>query len=202
MYTLVVLTAIGAQPIPAPRPVGGAGQTAADLGPWLPVGKDFVPNSYRGRIIDLTGKTMIVKPEGVVTIGEIKFLPGGIKEKRAYVQDNTQPPRTFVFSGSLLRMSGLDSTYRGAVAPLGGDHHKVGDLEVGDIVYIRCGRDEGVDYCYDVQIHRRPGGRVPPANEDGKLPHHRRWDTAMNAKQFVEEKVFPVMHDLRIWLLR
>jgi hypothetical protein len=205
MYISIVLIAIGGQPIPAPRPAGGGSPRAAekpDLAGWLPVDKDFIPSSYRGRIIGLVGKTVTIKPEGDLKIGQIKTLPGGAVEKRLYVQDNTGPPRTFAFHGMLLRFSGLDSTYRGGVTPPHDTDHKVGDLQIGDVVDIGCERLEGVDYCHRVSIQRRPGGLVPPANGDAKLPAAKQWCTHCNALQAAEGKALLILRDLGVWHFR
>jgi hypothetical protein len=40
--------------------------------------------------------------------------------------------------------------------------YRLKDVEVGDIVYIHFARLGGVDICDQINISKRPGGRVPP----------------------------------------
>jgi hypothetical protein len=70
--------------------------------------------------------------------------------------------------------------------------YRAADVRVGDRVVIHFGRVgvgvEQVDICETITITRRPGGRVPPAPEEGNydyFPRHSEW---MNALQDWEEK--------------
>jgi hypothetical protein len=181
----------GDLPRPAPMPI--------------PVPKDWQPGSYRGRVVALTDKTVTIKPEGNLRMEIVSFHPDGtVKEKLVYVQDNTQPPRVFTFSDRLLpRPNGQPGVAQG---------HKISDVRLGDVIYINCSQSRGVDHCSEIEIHRRPGGRVPPALQDERLSelgkrlgkdfNQSRLDTQMNAAQTAEEQAFGVIGWLGLHLVR
>jgi hypothetical protein len=157
----------------------------------IPVPKDWQPGAYRGRIVALTEKSVTIKLEGIVRMEAITFNPDGtVKQKCFYTQDNSQGPRAFTFNNALTPgPNGKPSVQSG---------HKVSDLRMGDVVYVLCTHAKGVDYCGEIEIHRRPGGQVPPAIQDemliqlgkkiGKDLTDSRWDVRMNAEQILEEK--------------
>lgn len=157
-------------PIPRPQPE--------------PVGPDWVPCAYCGRVVGITEKGLTIKPERGLKIFIIKPLPDGTTREWVYVQDNTQPPREFVFNDCLF----FDRP--GPKTPRCGEH-QVSDLRVGDFVEISCHRFRGLDFCTRLEIQRRPGGKVPPALHDDKTSLEGRVDTRRNAEQFIEEKVVP-----------
>jgi hypothetical protein len=40
--------------------------------------------------------------------------------------------------------------------------YRLRDIQIGDRLRVHCSRVNGMDVCYQICIHRRPGGRVPP----------------------------------------
>lgn len=170
----------------------------------LPVGPDFQPPAYHGKVVEITKKTVTIRLEGYLQFNEISYLAEGTKRERVYIQDNDQPPKEFVFGDQLiLRPDGVS---------LVKDGHNISDLRVGDVV--RIGRNQwlGIDYCNMIQICRRPGGKVPPAVEDerwsklgkesGKNLDHARWDNQMNAAQAREEKAVAALKRIGLRLIR
>lgn len=164
----------------------------------LPAGAGYVRTHFSGRVLAVGDETFTLKPEGNPTTQEsFSFHPdGAIKEKRIYVLDTPQDPTTFMFDDSLLMFNGRKIP-AGRWAGLGQspryDEHRIADLRPNDLVWIRCRRIKGIDYCNSIQIQRRPGGKVPPAIGDGTKPHKYRVDVRMNAEQFAEETFAPWM---------
>ncbi len=152
--------------------------------PPEPVGADFVPHVYRGRIVGLSQTTVTIQPVNGLSMREISYLPDGSTREKVYVQDNTQPPLKFVFSDLMVPKVGGQ--------PLVPSGHRATDVQVGDIVYLNRQHLRGVDTCIRIEIERRPGGRVPPAvgDERRRSPAHR-WDNKRNAEQFAEEAFAP-----------
>src|SRR5262249_38080327 len=111
----------------------------------------------------------------------IRFLANGQKVLVSiYKQDNTKPAMSFVFSANHKRI-GVSS---------GPGQHKLADVRVGDVVKIDCYCYSGVMHCLGIEVHRRPGGRVPPAIGDNDLPkeyRHMGYDVCRNREQFAEE---------------
>jgi hypothetical protein len=167
---------------------------AKETGPLF-VGEDFVPTTYRGRVVGLTNKTVTIKPGGSVQTNEVSFHPDKtVKEERVYIQDNNQPPRLFVFGDQLLpRPNGACPVQHG---------HRIADLQMGDVITIGCSRFRGVDHCTRIEIYRRPGGKVPPAVGDDKLSVQNRWDTRRNAEQAREETAVAAIGRLGLRLPR
>jgi hypothetical protein len=150
------------------------------------VGPDFRPTRYRGRVVGLTKTGMVVKPEGVCTEAEVVRQPDGLcKEVAIYRQDNTLPPREFVLADCLFPDRPEAQTMRFG--------HNATDVRLGDIVYLRHQRTNGVPVCHCLMIFRRPGGKVPLAIGDDKDDECIRWCTRRNAEQFIEEKGIPVL---------
>lgn len=167
---------------------------AADQRPA--VGPDELPPSYMGQVTAVSGETIVIKPKGNHKITATLSLGGGKVEQLAdYVQDNSKPPHSFVFSNELLYYNGTLPATRFPKRGLGltpqGGLHKISDVQIGDIVWITCRRDQGTDTCIEIQILRRPGGKVPPAFDDEKRDAKSRIDNGRNAEQFIEEKVVP-----------
>ncbi len=160
----------------------------------IPVDKDWEPSCFMGEVVAVTGETITIKPKGDLKQGEITFNKDGtIKQERLYVQDNTKPARVFVFSDGMLYFNGTLPAARlpnlSVSPPVG--QNKISDVLPGDLVYIGCQRFKGIDLCKSLEIHRRPGGRVPPSFGDDKKPPHLRNDVGYNAAQFVEETFVP-----------
>lgn len=72
------------------------------------------------------------------------------------------------------------------------EEYRVKDLCVGDHVMISYSRVDEVNTCDRIRIHRRPGGRVPPAPDvrDGG-PGRLRWHERQNAMDDLEVKKLP-----------
>jgi hypothetical protein len=195
--TLLVLALVGLSPAavqadePKPKP--------KPLKVVLPVGDDYVPTVYLGRVTVLTEEKITIKPEGDLRAGPITVLPDGTEVHRLYVQDNTKPPKTFVFSDSVLAFSGMlppGRRYSGQTANWG--DHKISEVLVGDRVFINYLRRQGIDTCINIRISRRPGGKVPPGFYDDKTTWEYRSDNRANTEQFLEEKLIPAYRDLKL----
>ncbi|MCI0705102.1 MAG: hypothetical protein L0241_28915 [Planctomycetia bacterium] len=171
----------------------------------LPVGDDFVPSAYLGRVVNVTEETVTIKPEGDLKIGSISFHPDGtIKEERLYIQDNTKPPQTFVFSDGLHWYNGTLPAARraGLVLTPHSGLHKISDLRPGDFVFINSYRRQGIDYCAEILIQRRPGGQVPLTIGDDKLPVKDRIATGYNDAQAREEMMIATFKQFGLRLSR
>lgn len=151
-----------------------------------PVGPDWYPCDYRGRVVEMTKTGVVIKPEGVLKIYEIRSMPDGTTRERVYIQDETKPPREFTFADTLF------PNRPGSKRAMGWEHWPA-DVRVGDIIWISCHQFAGKDYCSCIRIQRRPGGRVPPAIGDDKTSEKGRLDNIMNAQQFQEETFIPRM---------
>ena len=105
-------------------------------------------------------------------------------EKTILIQKRGQVPREFLLSESLASGSiPAEATGR--------DRYSLADVLVGDLVVITYGTFPQGSVCHAVCVHRRPGGRVPPADDDS--PHAKnRWHELANAKQDLEENGTPV----------
>jgi hypothetical protein len=138
---------------------GGRGQNAVPgTIPLAPANNDDLRNAYRGKVVELTEKSVTIKPEGEVKV--VQYCGGDdLSKARIYIQDNTEPPRKFVFTEGLLYHSGLNPNYRGGSMPYFG--HKVSDLKVGDSIYINCRRMKAQENCERIQIEARPDGNIP-----------------------------------------
>ena len=94
-------------------------------------------------------------------------------------------PRQFVASARLAAGGPRRSTV---------PYHHLSDVKVGDYVEISLKRSDGVDICDAIEIERRPGGKIPPAQYPPNMtrppagwPHETRqahWDW--------EEKGIPI----------
>ncbi len=132
--------------------------------PGVPVTKDFDafdPPVFGGKVVALTKDGVTIKPEGAWGSAHIVCQPDGtMKEVCRYIQDDTQPPRTFVFTEDMLYQSGLNPTYRGPGAPY--LWHPVTDVKIGDTVEIGCVHTPAKVYCTRITIKSRPDAQVPP----------------------------------------
>jgi hypothetical protein len=187
---VLVLAAVTLSPIPLSVRAGGLGDASAE-------GKaqnDLLP-SYYGRVVSVTGEAVTIKPEGVLKFEYKQALADGAVKRWERVQDNTEPPRTFVFSDSALSINGTLPATKLAKGPISVNcpvgEHKISDLRPGDVVWIGCQRFRGIDLCTDIRIQRRPGGKVPPAIGDDKASPKNRIDNGANAAQFGEETLAP-----------
>lgn len=67
--------------------------------------------------------------------------------------------------------------------------HNFTDVKIEDKVVIDLRRTKGVDTCWAIGIHRRPGGRIPPGQDEFlAIRHHER----LQAYQDWEEKGIPI----------
>jgi len=66
--------------------------------------------------------------------------------------------------------------------------HRLRDVRRGDLVGVRLARGRDGYVCIALGIYRRPGGKIPPA-EDDHLPENCRSHIRCNADQAREEKV-------------
>jgi hypothetical protein len=154
-----------------------------------PVGPDYQPSSFRGRIVGFTKTGVVVKPEGTnIELDSVMLGDGPTKTVKwvaVYRQDNTRPPRQFLLGDCLFPDRPGSKTARVG-------EHQVTELRVGDIVSLCYSKPVGVEVCTYITICRRPGGKVPPAiydeSFDGKY-YSNRHDVRCNAAQFVEESV-------------
>ncbi len=187
LVSLPIATARPAEPEKRPAP--------------KPVGLDYYPHVYSGRVMLINEEVIIIKPEGDLRTMPTSFHPDGtVKEQRLYVQDNTKPPKTFTFSDELLLHNGtLPAARRVGLhvsAPTG--QHKISEVRSGDFVFINSWRGKGIEYCTSIQIQRRPGGKVPPAHWDDKTTYKYRIDTQMNAEQAREEMMIATLRRLKV----
>ena len=146
---------------------------------------DEFPHIFMGRVAAMTGQTITLKPEGYIKFTTQLSTGEAYELVSVYKQDNTKPPRTFVFHRDLLR---------GIVERR---HHKIADVQPGDVVWIDCRRLEGVDFCIEIEIWRRPGGRVPPAFGDNVESPKLRVDNFRNAEQAQEEMLIATFRRLK-----
>jgi hypothetical protein len=158
-----------------------------------------------GRVISVTAESITIKPEGDLKHTYKRYHANGFTQSEEKVQDNNEPSRQFVFNDEMLYWNGtLPAAHRAkriSVSPPDG-HHKISDVQPGDLVLIECRRVQGIDYCTELEIHRRPGGRVPPAWGDDKLPEEKRIDSWRNAAQYREEKAVVTMQRCLVRLFR
>jgi hypothetical protein len=105
-------------------------------------------------------------------------------EKEILIQKRGQAPRAFLLSESLAS-AGVpkDAT--------GGERYSLKDVLVGDLVVVTYATFPEGNVCQTVCIHRRPGGRVPPADDDRAHAEYR-WHELANARQDLEEKGTPL----------
>lgn len=160
---------------------------------------DETPFTYCGRVVAVTGETITVKPEGYVCVLHTRAGRDGRAEVVSiYKQDNTKPPRTFVFSDTLLDINGTLPTDR-RLLPRGGvgaweRQHKISVVRVGDHVELETHVNTNkVPICASLEILRRYGGQVPTAVGDHIFrpsDKHLRVDVSRNAEQAREEKAF------------
>jgi hypothetical protein len=84
----------------------------------------------------------------------------------------------------------------GTIAPVPSPNalHLFSDVKLGDKVEVGYVRTDGELICREIGIHRRPGGRVPPAQDKGDLIRKPRFrfHELMNAYQDLEEKGIPI----------
>jgi hypothetical protein len=101
-------------------------------------------------------------------------------QKTILIQKRGQAPREFLLSEDLAAGGvPVDATGR--------DRYAMKDVFVGDLVVVTYGTFPEGSVCRSVSIHRRPGGRVPPADDDSSHAQCR-WHDVANAGQDLEEK--------------
>jgi len=99
------------------------------------------------------------------------------------VQSGTERPMTFPTSETL-------RAGRVVAQPSPTALHKLNLVKMGDKVTIYVGQTAGTEVCTQIGIHRRPGGKVPPAEDPpgATIRFHER----MNALQDFEERGIPL----------
>jgi hypothetical protein len=80
-----------------------------------------------------------------------------------------------------------------------GAAHRLKDVRLGDLVYLDLVPVRDGFVGIHLGIVRRPGGKVPPAED---AHYSMRSHDFYNAAQFVEEKVIPAMQTFGVWYLR
>ena len=104
-------------------------------------------------------------------------------EREILVQKRGQAPRAFLLSEDLASASvPKDAT--------GGERYSLKDVLIGDLVVVNYSTFPQGNVCETICIHRRPGGRVPPADDDGGYGAYR-WHELANARQDLEDKGTP-----------
>ncbi len=71
-----------------------------------------------------------------------------------------------------------------------GSGHRLRQVRAGDKVGFRVVPTSRGPVVVSLGIYRRPGGKIPPA-EDDQLPEHCRIHNRWNTEQFIEEKILP-----------
>ncbi|MDY3563102.1 hypothetical protein R5W23_004601 [Gemmata sp. JC673] len=148
---------------------------------------------FLGRVESVCADGVVIKPQGDMRMRWLARHPDGTpRAEHVFVQDNTQPARTFGYEDSLRMFCGLPLTH-GVRPGLGhsthSGEHKITDVLVGDIVLASYRQQRGEWVCMAIRIQRRPGGRVPEAVGDKDTTIGRKVVTRMNAEQFVEETI-------------
>lgn len=105
-------------------------------------------------------------------------------EKSILIQKRGQTPREFLLSESL-SAGNIPSEASGK------DRYSLKDVLIGDLVVLTYGTFPQGSVCQSVSIHRRPGGKVPPADDFSQYAQYR-WHDLANAKQDLEEKGTPI----------
>jgi hypothetical protein len=155
-----------------------------------PVGPDYQPSRYIGRVMQITATSVFIRHERLYTEEDYERQPDGICRPVAiYRQNNKLPFHKFQFDPCLFPNLPITKW----LGP-GGNYYAT-EVRIGDVVEITRGVQApgGGDTCTRISILRRPGGKVPPAWGDDDLEEHRRHDARCNAEQFVEEKVIPAL---------
>jgi hypothetical protein len=163
MYTYVLAAGLLA------TAVGPGEPTAVAPPPRVAQAKRVVPRptEYYGHVLAVDGQSITVR-------GSEMGRPGDELVIRRFVAGE------YLANGEQDPWERLNCDYR------------LGDIRVGDRVYLKLHELGDEDVCASVRIFRRPGGRVPPAPwdepEPGRIPYHER----MNAQQAFEEKGIPL----------
>ncbi|HSQ58650.1 MAG TPA: hypothetical protein VLM40_23215, partial [Gemmata sp.] len=108
----------------------------------------------------------------------------GKTEKTIVIQKRGQVAREFPLSEVL-------ASGEVPAEATGGARYSLKDVLIGDLVVISYDTFPQGNVCHAVTIHRRPGGRVPPADDSSATAKYR-WHDLANAKQDLEEKGTPV----------
>jgi hypothetical protein len=136
---------------------------------WLLSGPD-----YSGFVTEVTGQTIAIAHRGT----QIQ-LYNAAGQKIGGEVIPPQPPRTFQ-AGNVFADEGYCKELD---APCS---YRWSDVKVGDRVTIRFERVGNALQCTAIQIERRPGGRVPPAQLKVRDPFHKnlpQWHEQCNAHQ-------------------
>jgi hypothetical protein len=150
---------------------------------WLLAGPD-----YSGFVTEVTGQTIAIAHRGT----EIQ-LYNAAGQKIGGEIIPPQPPRTFL-AGNVFADGGYCKELHAQCS------YRWSDVKVGDRVTIRFERAGDALQCTAIQIERRPGGRVPPAQLKVPDPFHQnlpQWHEQCNAHQDLEEKGTPLPEKYR-----
>ena len=169
-----------AAPVPAPPPKPAR----------TPVGADYEPDVFLGRVESMSDRMITVKPEGRLRVEFTRRTSEGVREEWYYEQDNNQPAKTFTFSDCMLQHNGvlLPPGRRGHQPP-DRCEYLIADVRVGDRVHVSYGTLRGELLCTSLTIMRRPGGRVPDACGDDDPAYKVKVSTQRNALQCAEETI-------------
>ncbi len=184
-YVLLVLfLCLGGSAPAAPIP------PAAPKPARKPAGPDYQPTGFLGRVEFIGPDKVTLKPERNPQITWVETNSDGSEVEVFYVQDNTQPPKTFTFSDRLLTLNGVvlprNRVWNGQYSR---GEHRISDVRVGDLIYVDYGTLRGQTLCSWIAVLRRPGGRVPDAYGDDNPDYKLKSSTERNAEQFIEETV-------------
>jgi hypothetical protein len=122
---------------------------------------------------------------------EVRWFDGEITALDAVsftVRDNKQ---------SLIRFGLTPQLAAGGVADklLVFAHHRFSDLKVGDRVTLEYRDAGGPKVCFHVQIRKRPGGLIPPAQDQNRK--HARYHDVMNAHWDTVDRAIPTPEHLK-----
>jgi hypothetical protein len=166
-----------------------AGQQSLGGFPREPAPTEVVTSrqSDDGTVVAIGKNTVTLRP-GPCTITKCAPGPDGRLVTVRKWEYQELPPVEFQLAGLLAE---------GKYSKMVSHSYPIADVRVGDKVSIQYTRRFGVYHCEMIIIHRRPGGKVPPAPGDDPTSRQR-WHEQCNAHQFVEETLFPALP----WLLR
>jgi hypothetical protein len=127
----------------------------------------------------------------------LAFNATSITVQNAQIVDGTQNPPVFTLPLLTLQVSEVLAKGNVPTTARGGETYRLTDLNVGDKVDLRYDRTNGTYTCIQISITRRPGGKVPPAQDIPTQPwavvHHE----FMNALQDLEERGIPLPEKFR-----
>lgn len=122
----------------------------------------------------------------------------GFTDETITLQRGTRIPRTFLLAPAIL-------SERIPLVRRAGTGHRLKDVRLGDRVYLDVEPVRDTFVGYTLAVTRRPGGKIPPADDDD-LPERCRIHNIYNALQFMDEQVLPSLsrslHYCTRWMAR